>query len=84
MNILYYTLLCPDCPPFIEALDAKGVIYEKVDITANIGNLKRFIQLRDQHVAFGTRKQKGYLGVPALQLADGNIIFDLEQLNECI
>ncbi|MBF0714201.1 glutaredoxin [Gemella sp. GH3] len=79
-HTLYYTPLCPECPPFIAELEKQGITFEKVDITENIKNLKRFIQLRDKRIEFEEQKKCGFIGVPAFHTSDDQFIFNLNDL----
>lgn len=79
-HTLYYTPLCPECPPFIAKLEKQGIAFEKVDITENIQNLKRFIRLRDERREFDEQKKFGFIGVPAFHTSNDKFIFDLNDL----
>lgn len=78
--VLFFSDLCPDTAPFVAALNARGIGYEAVNITASIKNLKRFLALRDSHTAFDARKAQGAIGIPVLQLADDSLVFHIEDL----
>lgn len=80
MHTLFYSPLCPDCPAFMAELDKQSISYEPIDITASMSNLKRFLRLRDDHVAFDEIKKWGFVGVPLLVTKDGKFIFDLSDL----
>ena len=43
-------------------------------------NLKRFLKLRDNDQTFEQPKTLGYIGIPALLLADWRVILDLADL----
>ena len=74
--VLYFSDLCPDTAPFVAALNARGIGYEAVNITASMKNLKRFLALRDSRSEFESRKAQGAIGIPVLQLPNGTLIFD--------
>ena len=74
--VLFFSDLCPDTAPFVAALNARGIEYEAVNITASMKNLKRFLALRDSRSEFESRKAQGAIGIPVLQLPDGTLIFD--------
>lgn len=80
-HVLYYSPLCPDCPPFKAELESQGLEYEAVDITGSMKNLKRFLALRDNRPEFDMRRQWGFVGVPVLHTKDDKFIFDLQDLN---
>lgn len=75
---LYGSLLCHDCPPTIDFLKKKGVIFEFVNITDDILNLKEFILLRDSDAKFKPIIENSYIGIPALVCDDGKILIDEE------
>lgn len=79
-HVLFYSMKCPDCPPFIEELDRQGIVYEKVEITDSMANLKRFLRLRDANPAFDNIKKWGFVGVPVLVTTDNHFIFDVNDL----
>ena len=74
--VLFFSDLCPDTAPFVAALNARGIGYEAVNITASMKNLKRFLALRDSRSEFESRKAQGAIGIPVLQLPNGTLIFD--------
>lgn len=80
-HVFYYSSLCADCPSFHAELDAQGLDYEAVEITASMKNLKRFLALRDNRPEFDMRRQWGFVGIPVLHTKDDKFIFDLQDLN---
>lgn len=78
--VLFFAELCPDTAPFVAELNRLNIEVESVEIMSSMANLKRFLKLRDQHAAFDNAKANGYIGIPALLLADEGVILDLEQL----
>lgn len=80
MHTLFYTPLCPECPPFLAELEKQGIQFESVDVTESIANLKRFLRLRDDSPAFDEVKKWGFVGVPVLVTADNHFIFDINDL----
>ncbi len=56
--------------------------YESVEIMSSMANFKRFLTLRDQHPAFEQAKENGYIGIPALLLADEQVILNIHQLKD--
>lgn len=80
-HVFYHSSLCEDCPAFQQELDAQGLEYEAVDITASMKNLKQFLSLRDHRPEFDDRRQWGFVGVPVLHTKDDHFIFELIDLN---
>lgn len=78
--ILFFTELCSDTIPFVAELNRLNVEYEAVEIMSSMANFKRFLRLRDNDSAFEQAKANGYIGIPALLLADDTVILDIDQL----
>lgn len=78
--ILYFAHWCPDTAPFVAELERLNVDYDAVDLTLNGGNFKPFLRLRDRHTAFENAKANGYIGIPALLLADERVVLDKDEL----
>lgn len=75
---IYGSDLCPDCISCKSALDADGVPYDFVNITASMHNLKEFLKYRDTNSVFDDARAGGYVGIPALLREDGSITTDWE------
>lgn len=80
--VLYASMLCPDCPPFIEKLNQLNVDYELVIITDSMMNLKRFLSIRDNRKEFTDIKKNNSVGIPCLVINDKEIIFDIDKLKD--
>lgn len=78
--VLFFANLCPDTTAFVAELNHLNVEYEAVEIMSSMANFKRFLRLRDSHSAFEQAKANGYIGIPALLLADETVILDIDQL----
>ncbi|TCP93325.1 glutaredoxin-related protein [Cricetibacter osteomyelitidis] len=78
--VLYFSDKCPDTPPFVAKLAELNIEYEAANISDYMPNLKRFLAIRDNAPAFAERKAKGYIGIPALVLESGEIIFEPNEL----
>lgn len=77
--VLFFADLCPDTKPFIEKLTALDIEFEAVEIMSSMANFKRFLALRDNHIAFDDARIRGYIGIPAL-LIGNQVILDLTLL----
>jgi len=75
---LYGSPLCPDCTACKAAFDANGIIFEFVDVTGSMRNLKEFLKYRDTDKVFEEARQNGYVGIPALIMENGSITLDWE------
>lgn len=75
----YYSPLCPDCPPAMEALQVRNISYEGFNITEDLGALKSFLALRDIKETFSPIKENGKIGIPCFVLKD-SILFSLEEV----
>ncbi|HDR1156426.1 TPA: hypothetical protein ACPDTQ_001238 [Pasteurella multocida] len=80
--VLFFANLCPDTAPFVAELARLEVDYESVEIMSSMANFKRFLTLRDQHPTFEQAKENGYIGIPALLLADEQVVLDIHQLKD--
>ncbi|MFC1136888.1 hypothetical protein ACFGZQ_05785 [Pasteurella multocida] len=80
--VLFFANLCPDTAPFVAELARLEVDYESVEIMSSMANFKRFLTLRDQHLAFEQAKENGYIGIPALLWADEQVVLDIHQLKD--
>lgn len=78
-NILYYSDLCPDTESFVATLQAKEVVYQAVNITESMANLKTFLKLRDKHPDFKPIKDQNKVGVPCLFTVQ-KLYFDAEEI----
>lgn len=76
---IYGTDLCPDCVAAKKVLDERKILYDYVDITKDIADLKAFLRLRDTSPAFDAVKKAGNIGVPAFVSEDGAIAFEVSE-----
>jgi len=66
-----------------EFLSNNGVIYEYIDITDSMRNLKIYLKLRDTRPEFEEIKRIGRVGIPFIMLDNGEkLIFDQPELDE--
>lgn len=77
--VLFFAESCPDTAPFVARLQELGVQYEPVEIQSSLGNLKRFLALRDSRVEFKAVKARGSIGIPAF-LDNDKVVLDVEDL----
>ncbi|MGY4676347.1 hypothetical protein ACWIT3_01235 [Pasteurella sp. P03HT] len=80
--VLFFAELCPDTTPFVAELERLNVEYEAVEIMSSMVNFKHFLRLRDHHSAFESAKANGDIGIPALLLADEQVILERDQLKD--
>ncbi|VGM95823.1 Glutaredoxin-related protein [uncultured Avibacterium sp.] len=78
--VLFFAETCPDTAPFVARLQELGVQYEPVEIQSSLGNLKRFLALRDSHAEFDAVKARGSIGIPALLLNNDSLVLDVDKL----
>ena len=64
--IVYGSPMCPDCVEAKKVLDAEGIRYGYVDVTAGMPHLKKFLALRDSRSEFDPVKEEGKIAFPAL------------------
>jgi glutaredoxin-related protein len=67
----------------------KNIPFEYIEITESIGNLKKFLKLRDTMKGFELAKRSHSVGVPALVIGDkvilnitNRVITSLEEMKE--
>ncbi len=63
---VYGSHLWKDCKPVREALSAKNVEYEYLDISKNLHNLKPFLFIRDNSDEFKIIKERQFIGLPCI------------------
>ncbi|MFZ7234316.1 hypothetical protein ACLSZ5_06235 [Avibacterium avium] len=78
--VLFFAESCPDTAPFVARLQELGVQYEPVEIQSSLGNLKRFLALRDSRAEFEAVKARGSIGIPALLLNNDSLVLDVDKL----
>ncbi len=76
---IYGSPLCPDCVKCKEELEAAGVEFLYLDITAKLLFLKQFLKLRESS-AFDIIREKGQIGIPCILRENGTVTFDWEDL----
>lgn len=77
---MYGSPLCQDVVEAIEILTAKGIEFESVDITADLGNLKAFIKLRESNPLFDEVRACNGIGIPCFEKENGDITFNVEDI----
>ena len=66
-----------------EFLSNNGIVYEYIDITDSMRNLKIYLKLRDTRPEFEEIKRIGRVGIPFIMLDNGEkLIFDQPELDE--
>ncbi|UXN34348.1 hypothetical protein N8E86_09850 [Avibacterium paragallinarum] len=78
--VLFFAETCPDTAPFVARLQELGVQYEPVEIQSSLGDLKRFLALRDSLAEFEAVKARGSIGIPALLLNNDSLVLDVDKL----
>lgn len=73
--------LCPDTLYALNVLKAKEVDFDFVNISASLGDLKKFLQIRENtpEIYDNVRKNNG-LGIPCFVKADGEITLDIKKV----
>ncbi len=69
---MYVMQTCPDCE-YVKKQVEGNPDFEIIDIGKNVGNLKKFLKLRDSNPAFDEAKAIGDIGIPCYVLEDGTI-----------
>lgn len=77
---IYGSMLCPDCVACRKALDDAKIEYSYLDFSEDLRNLKEFLKLRDGLNMFDSVRETGKIGIPAIMMPNGDVIFDWEIL----
>lgn len=80
MMKFYGAPICRNCVETHALLQAQGIAYEYVDITASVANLRAFLALRDSRPEFAQIKAEGRIGIPVFELDNGELRMDEEWL----
>lgn len=75
---IYGSMLCPDCVQCREDLDGAGVLYEYLDFSENLKNLKEFLILREGPL-FNEIRMDGKIGIPCILRQDGSVTLSWEE-----
>lgn len=78
--VMFGTNACPDCVEAVKMLDEKKADYMYLEFSENIGNLKKFLKLRDTEAIFDEVKKNGGVGVPCFKLSDGTLTLDIDEV----
>ena len=63
---IYGTMLCPDCVDCCRDLEQAGILYEFLDISGDLRNLKALLVLRDTSPAFEEIRGTERIGIPCI------------------
>jgi len=77
---MYGSHLCPDVKEAVETLISKGIAFDFIDITTDLGNLKTFIKLRESNKLFDAVRACDGIGIPCFEKEDGSITFNIEDV----
>lgn len=76
---IYGSMLCPDCVQCRKDLDEAGTVYEYLDFSADLKNLKEFLKIRDGNPLFDSHRADGMIGIPCIVREDESITLDWEE-----
>lgn len=68
--------LWPECEPLRELLLKNKIVFEYIDITESIKNLKMFLAIRDNTSYFEKIKENGSVGIPTIVVGEGEEFID--------
>jgi len=77
--IMYGSPLCGPCREAKEILDSNEIHYGYIEITAQLGGLKRFLELRDTRPEFDSFKEEGKVGIPCIVVDDNTFYFKVPE-----
>ena len=78
---IYGSMLCPDCVDCCADLDKAGILYEFLDFSDSLRNLKEFLTIRDREAVFDPVRERGSIGIPCIVKEDGSVTLDW---SECL
>ena len=73
--IVFGSKHCPDCQPMQDYLKENNIDFIYLDITENMIYLKTFLKLRDTREEFAEIKAKGLVGIPCVNVNDGEALY---------
>lgn len=76
---VYGSEICIDCRNYLTIQKMRGFESEFIDITADTGNLKEFLRLRDTHPIFEPVREHSGIGIPFFVNEDGKETFNLDE-----
>ncbi|MDO5688902.1 MAG: glutaredoxin domain-containing protein [Tissierellia bacterium] len=71
---LFFSPHCPDTEAAVKFLKEKGIPYDEYNITANMPNLKKYLEYRDLHPAFDPIRGTQTVGIPMLSINEGQVV----------
>lgn len=77
---IYGAPICSTCVETKQKLDAMGMEYEYIDITASTANLRAFLSLRDTLPQYEAVKAEGRIGIPTFVWDDGSVTLETDWL----
>lgn len=77
---VYGSSMCEDTVACIDKLEENGMVYEFLDITKELPNLKAFLAIRDNSPLYDAVKANGGIGIPCVEKEDGSYILDWESI----
>ncbi len=79
---VYGADICSSCRTAKQLLTEKGIEHEFIDITANIQNLRAFLNLRDTQPVYEEIRAEGRVGIPTFVWDDGSVTLDTDWLEQ--
>lgn len=76
---IYGSMLCKDCVQCVEELKNAKVDFEFCDFADSLLYLKEFLKIRDESPLFDAVREKGSIGIPAIQREDGTVTLDWDE-----
>ena len=75
-TIVYGSMICPDTRNILELFEKNSIEVEFKDVTAELANLKAFINLREGNKTFDKARLTNKIGLPYFILPDGKETID--------
>lgn len=80
MVVIIGSNLCSDTMDAVAKLKEKGIEFEFHDISANLDNLKEYLELREKSLLYAPVKAEGRIGIPCFIKEDGSETMDIDAI----
>lgn len=73
---IYGSMQCKDCVACREEFDRSNILYDFLDISEDLLNLKTFLCIRDTSEIFAQIRGTNVIGIPCIVNLDGSVCLD--------
>lgn len=79
MITLFISDKCPDSTLAIESFKNSNLIYETINITDSMDNLRLFLHFRDSSNFFKSVRRKNRVGIPTIMINNGELFIEFNE-----